>query len=74
MSKNGIYIFSSSLVFVLFLLKSYFLFQTLGKKTNAVLPQSLSVIEYLVAHGSERAVDEIVEHTYQIAVPIFIYL
>ncbi|KAG6420352.1 hypothetical protein SASPL_116877 [Salvia splendens] len=37
------------------------------KKTNVVLPQSLSVIEYLVAHGSERAVDEIVEHTYQIA-------
>ncbi|KAL1562245.1 clathrin interactor EPSIN 1-like [Salvia divinorum] len=29
--------------------------------------KSLSVIEYLVAHGSERAVDEIVEHTYQIA-------
>lgn len=29
--------------------------------------KSLSVIEYLVAHGSERAVDEIVEHTYQIS-------
>ncbi|CAN4120240.1 unnamed protein product [Withania somnifera] len=29
--------------------------------------KSLAVIEYLVAHGSERAVDEIVEHTYQIS-------
>lgn len=30
--------------------------------------QSLAVIEYLVAHGSERAVDEIIEHTFQISV------
>ncbi|XP_042061728.1 clathrin interactor EPSIN 1-like [Salvia splendens] len=37
-----------------------------GKNWRAVY-KSLSVIEYLVAHGSERAVDEIVEHTYQIA-------
>ncbi|XP_055834405.1 clathrin interactor EPSIN 1-like isoform X2 [Solanum dulcamara] len=29
--------------------------------------KALAVIEYLVAHGSERAVDEIVEHTYQIS-------
>ncbi|CAN0907312.1 Clathrin interactor EPSIN 1 [Linum grandiflorum] len=29
--------------------------------------KALSVIEYLVAHGSERAVDDIIEHTYQIS-------
>nr|GMD44181.1 clathrin interactor EPSIN 1-like [Ipomoea batatas] len=29
--------------------------------------KALVVIEYLVAHGSERSVDEIVEHTYQIS-------
>ncbi|KAK6116846.1 hypothetical protein DH2020_049412 [Rehmannia glutinosa] len=29
--------------------------------------KALAVIEYLVAHGSERAVDDIVEHTYQIS-------
>ncbi|XP_062159368.1 clathrin interactor EPSIN 1 [Alnus glutinosa] len=29
--------------------------------------KSLAVIEYLVAHGSERAVDEIIEHTFQIS-------
>lgn len=30
--------------------------------------EALAVIEYLVAHGSERAVDEIIEHTFQISV------
>lgn len=40
-----------------------------SKKTNSIsLVQALAVIEYLVANGSERAVDDIVEHTYQIAV------
>ncbi|KAL0311902.1 UNVERIFIED_CONTAM: Clathrin interactor EPSIN 1 [Sesamum radiatum] len=29
--------------------------------------KSLTVIEYLVAHGSERAVDDIIEHTFQIS-------
>ncbi|KAL8537336.1 hypothetical protein ACS0TY_012472 [Phlomoides rotata] len=29
--------------------------------------KSLTVIEYLVAHGSERAVDDITEHTFQIS-------
>ncbi|KAI4376968.1 hypothetical protein MLD38_014668 [Melastoma candidum] len=29
--------------------------------------KALTVVEYLVAHGSDRAVDEIIEHTYQIA-------
>ncbi|XP_073312935.1 clathrin interactor EPSIN 1 [Primulina huaijiensis] len=29
--------------------------------------KALAVIEYLVAHGSERAVDDIVEHTFQIS-------
>ncbi|XP_019184907.1 PREDICTED: clathrin interactor EPSIN 1 isoform X2 [Ipomoea nil] len=29
--------------------------------------KALVVLEYLVAHGSERSVDEIVEHTYQIS-------
>ncbi|KAL5558742.1 hypothetical protein UlMin_034953 [Ulmus minor] len=29
--------------------------------------KALTVIEYLVAHGSERAVDEIIEHTFQIS-------
>lgn len=39
-----------------------------GKKSNIILAQALAVIEYLVANGSERAVDDIIEHTYQIAV------
>lgn len=30
--------------------------------------QALTVVEYLIANGSERAVDEIIEHTYRIAV------
>jgi hypothetical protein len=30
--------------------------------------QALTVLEYLVAHGSERAIDEIREHSYQITV------
>lgn len=29
--------------------------------------KALSVIEYLIAHGSERAVDDIIEHTFQIS-------
>ncbi|PIN00274.1 Equilibrative nucleoside transporter protein [Handroanthus impetiginosus] len=29
--------------------------------------KALAVIEYLVAHGSERTVDDIIEHTYQIS-------
>ncbi|KAL2963740.1 hypothetical protein AAZX31_17G218000 [Glycine max] len=29
--------------------------------------KALAVIEYLVAHGSERAVDDIIEHTFQIS-------
>ncbi|KAK4340752.1 hypothetical protein RND71_039253 [Anisodus tanguticus] len=29
--------------------------------------KSLAVIEYLVAHGADRAVDDIIEHTYQIS-------
>ncbi|CAL5440725.1 unnamed protein product [Camellia sinensis] len=29
--------------------------------------KALTVVEYLVANGSERAVDEIIEHTYQIS-------
>ncbi|CAA0824255.1 Clathrin interactor EPSIN 1 [Striga hermonthica] len=29
--------------------------------------KSLTVVEYLVAHGSERAVDDIIEHTFQIS-------
>lgn len=33
-----------------------------------LLFQALAVIEYLVSHGSERAVDDIVEHTFQISV------
>lgn len=36
-----------------------------------VLNQALAVIEYLVSHGSERAVDDIIEHTFQISVRIF---
>lgn len=34
------------------------------------LVQALAVIEYLIANGSERAVDEIIEHTFQISVRI----
>lgn len=30
--------------------------------------QALTVLEYLVAHGSERVIDEIKEHAYQISV------
>ncbi|CAN4076820.1 unnamed protein product [Withania somnifera] len=29
--------------------------------------KSLAVIEYLVAHGAERVIDDIIEHTYQIS-------
>lgn len=36
-----------------------------------LLYQALAVIEYLVAHGSERAVDDIIEHTFQISVRTF---
>ncbi|XP_040867425.1 clathrin interactor EPSIN 1 isoform X1 [Glycine max] len=37
--------------------------------------KALAVIEYLVAHGSERAVDDIIEHTFQISVrAILLYL
>lgn len=32
--------------------------------------QALAVIDYLISNGSERAVDEIIEHTYQISVSI----
>jgi len=40
-----------------------------------MLIQALAVIEYLVAHGSERAVDDIIEHTFQISVrEILLYL
>lgn len=38
-----------------------------------VFCKALSVIEYLVSNGSERAVDEIIEHTYQISVSLFFY-
>lgn len=34
--------------------------------------QSLAVIEYLVANGSERAVDDIIEHTFQISVRMWL--
>lgn len=34
--------------------------------------QGLTVLEYLVAHGSERVVDDIREHAYQISVSFFI--
>ncbi|KAE8700400.1 3'-5' exonuclease domain-containing protein [Hibiscus syriacus] len=30
--------------------------------------KALTVIEYLISHGSERAVDDIIEHTFQISV------
>ena len=36
--------------------------------------QALSVIDYLISNGSERAVDEIIEHTYQISVSLFLFL
>lgn len=29
------------------------------------------MIEYLVGHGSERAVDDIIEHTFQISVSVY---
>lgn len=35
--------------------------------------QALAVIDYLISNGSERAVDEIIEHTYQISVSIFLF-
>ena len=34
--------------------------------------QALAVIEYLVSHGSERAVDDIIEHTFQISVRVIL--
>ncbi|EOA22749.1 hypothetical protein CARUB_v10003461mg [Capsella rubella] len=33
----------------------------------AEIAQALAVIDYLISNGSERAVDEIIEHTYQIS-------
>ncbi|KAJ4836975.1 hypothetical protein Tsubulata_025286 [Turnera subulata] len=40
--------------------------QETGKDWRLVY-KALTVIEYLVAHGSERAVDDIIEHTFQIS-------
>jgi hypothetical protein len=37
------------------------------------LCQSLTVLEYLVANGSERVIDELREHTYHIQVSQLIY-
>ncbi|XP_068497540.1 clathrin interactor EPSIN 1-like isoform X2 [Phaseolus vulgaris] len=31
--------------------------------------KALAVIEYLVAHGCERAVDDIIEHTFHFSAP-----
>ena len=36
--------------------------------------QGLTVLEYLVAHGSEKVIDEIREHSYQIAVRTILFL
>jgi hypothetical protein len=33
-----------------------------------VVVQALTLLEYLVAHGSERVIDDIKEHSYQISV------
>ncbi|KAF2304405.1 hypothetical protein GH714_030782 [Hevea brasiliensis] len=46
------------------------LWTRLGEKGKdwRLVYKALSVIEYLVAHGSERAVDDIIEHTFQISV------
>lgn len=38
---------------------------------NAIFFQALIILEYLVAHGSERVIDEIREHAYQISVTFF---
>lgn len=35
---------------------------------HSIDTQALTVLEYLVAHGSERVIDEIREHAYQISV------
>lgn len=35
---------------------------------NLYLSQGLTVLEYLVGHGSERVIDDIREHAYQISV------
>lgn len=35
--------------------------------------QGLIVLEYLVAHGSERVIDDIKEHSYQISVSYAIF-
>jgi len=35
--------------------------------------KALAVIDYLISNGSERAVDEIIEHTYQISVSLFLF-
>ncbi|KAF2304415.1 hypothetical protein GH714_030843 [Hevea brasiliensis] len=45
------------------------LWTRLGEKGKdwRLVYKALSVIEYLVAHGSERAVDDIIEHTFQIS-------
>lgn len=36
--------------------------------------QALAVVDYLISNGSERAVDEIIEHTYQLSVSIFFFI
>jgi len=36
--------------------------------------QALTVLEYLVANGAERVIDELLEHTYQIQVHIYAQL
>lgn len=37
-------------------------------KTTCCVFQALTVLDYMVAHGSERVIDEIREHAYQISV------
>jgi len=41
------------------------------RKTKIVL-QGLTVLEYLVAHGSERVIDEIKDHAYQLSVMLLL--
>lgn len=36
--------------------------------------QALTVLDYMVAHGSERVIDDIKEHAYQISVTVNAFL
>lgn len=57
-----------TLHFVVFSTWSWMCFLFCYSSQVSLFMQALTVLEYLVAHGSERVIDEIREHAYQISV------